>query len=141
MIVRKFGTESKKTYLLSLILFIDCLTAFAFISLRVPSLIVITIWSQQLVRGFRYPLFGDLVQHRLDSDERATFISLISTIGSLLYFLATVFLDVMKFSLIDSLTFAAFMHVVLTLVFVTLSFVHLSSKINTRRISSTSNTG
>ncbi|UCG90350.1 MAG: MFS transporter [Candidatus Heimdallarchaeota archaeon] len=78
---------------------------YLFVLMQIPDLFGILIMSlmAQITRGIRTPIMQSLLQQRLRSDERATFVSLISFVGSSLYFMLSVFFDVLNLSREQSL--------------------------------------
>ncbi|MFX1285564.1 MAG: MFS transporter [Promethearchaeota archaeon] len=70
------------------------------ILVQIPDLFGILMMSlmAQITRGMRTPIIQTILQHRLKSDERATFASLISFVGSSLYFILSLIFDVLDFS-------------------------------------------
>ncbi|MFX0123012.1 MAG: MFS transporter [Candidatus Hodarchaeota archaeon] len=68
--------------------------------IQIPHLFGIVIMSlmAQITRGIRTPIIQALLQHHLRSDERATFVSLMSFVGSSIYFILSVIVDVLDFS-------------------------------------------
>jgi MFS family permease len=74
--------------------------AYFLVLIQMPYLFGILIMSlmAQITRGIRTPIIQAILQQRLQSDERATFVSLMSFVGSLIYFIASVIIDVLNFS-------------------------------------------
>ncbi|MFW9906124.1 MAG: MFS transporter [Candidatus Thorarchaeota archaeon] len=82
-------------------LVIICIEGAYFIALiQIPHLFGILVMSlmTQITRGIRTPIIQAILQQRLQSDERATFVSLMSFVGSLIYFIVSVIIDVLNFS-------------------------------------------
>lgn len=73
---------------------------YLFVLVQIPALFSILLISlmAQITRGIRTPIMQALMQQRLRSDERATFVSLMSFVGSSLYFILSVFIDIHDFS-------------------------------------------
>ncbi|MFX1538296.1 MAG: MFS transporter [Promethearchaeota archaeon] len=57
----------------------------------------------QITRGAMTPIVQSLVQHQLSSEERVTFASLISFVGSVVFFLASMSIELLSLSRNDSL--------------------------------------
>ncbi|MHA2202745.1 MAG: MFS transporter [Candidatus Hodarchaeales archaeon] len=68
--------------------------------IQIPHLLGIVVMSlmAQITRGIRTPIIQAIIQQRLRSDERATFVSLMSFIGSSIYFALSIIIDVLDFS-------------------------------------------
>ncbi|MFX1505296.1 MAG: MFS transporter [Promethearchaeota archaeon] len=82
-------------------LVIICVEGAYFLALiQMPHLFGILVMSlmAQITRGIRTPIIQAVLQQRLHSDERATFVSLMSFVGSLIYFIVSVIIDVLSFS-------------------------------------------
>ncbi len=68
--------------------------------IQIPHLLGIVVMSlmAQITRGIRTPIIQAILQQRLRSDERATFVSLMSFVGSLSYFTLSIIIVVLDFS-------------------------------------------
>ncbi|MFX1538388.1 MAG: MFS transporter, partial [Promethearchaeota archaeon] len=68
--------------------------------IQMPHLVGILVMSlmAQITRGIRTPIIQAILQQHLRSDERATFISLMSFVGSSIYFIVSIIIDVLDFS-------------------------------------------
>jgi hypothetical protein len=88
--------------------------------IQAPGLIGIFIVSlfAQVTRGIRTPLVQELLQSYLSSDMRATFASLISLAGSLLYLLLTVTIDGYNLSRAITLNISLIGMIIVILLFV-----------------------
>jgi MFS family permease len=88
--------------------------------IQVPNIIAILLVSliAQVTRGIRTPLMQALLQEHLSSDIRATFVSLISFTGSLLYFLISLITDASNLSRDVTLSFGLLGLMVTAFVFI-----------------------
>jgi MFS family permease len=68
--------------------------------IQMPHLFGILVMSlmAQVTRGIRTPIIHSMLQQRLQSDERATFVSLMSFVGSLIYFIVSIIIEIFDFS-------------------------------------------
>lgn len=101
----------------SIILLIDGI--FLFTLIRIPGLVPILLISLvgQVTRGIRIPLMHLFIQQYLTSDVRATFISLISFVSSMLYLFLTVVIDNFKITRENTLILSFGGVVVISLIF------------------------
>ncbi len=65
--------------------------------------ILATIYLVQISRGGRAPIVGTMIQRKASSEQRATLISIYSSLGNLLYFIASVFFTIYHVSIDNSL--------------------------------------
>ncbi|MFX0173287.1 MAG: MFS transporter [Candidatus Hodarchaeota archaeon] len=88
--------------------------------IKVPNLIAILFVSliAQLTRGIRTPLIQAFLQEHISSDTRATFVSLMSFTGSLLYFIFSLISDVFDLSRDVSLSLGLLGLIVIASVFI-----------------------
>ncbi|MFX0119559.1 MAG: MFS transporter [Promethearchaeota archaeon] len=102
--------------------------SYFFVLVQVPDLLGILIMSlmAQVTRGIRTPIIQALLQQRLRSDERATFISLISFVGSLIYFILSLIIDIFDFSRVQTLMVSLIG--ILTITIFLLGFIMKSSQ-------------
>ncbi len=82
-------------------------------------LILISILAQ-ITRGIRTPLTQAFIQQFLDSDVRATFISLLSLVGSFLYLVLSVIIEKMNFSRNIALIIAFSGMIFITIIFLSI---------------------
>ncbi|UCG01091.1 MAG: MFS transporter [Candidatus Heimdallarchaeota archaeon] len=68
--------------------------------IQIPNLFGILVMSllAQITRGIRTPIIQAILQQYLRSDERATFVSLMSFVGSSIYFILSIIIDILDFS-------------------------------------------
>ena len=74
--------------------------AYFFALIQIPNAFWILVMSlmAQVTRGIRTPIIQGILQQHLRSDERATFVSLMSFVGSVIYFVISVIIDILDFS-------------------------------------------
>ena len=65
--------------------------------------ILATMYLVQISRGGRAPIVGTMIQRKASSNQRATLVSIYSSIGNLLYFIASVFYTLYNVSIDNSL--------------------------------------
>lgn len=88
---------------------------------RIDSLgILSTIYLVQIARGGRAPIVGTMIQRKASSDQRATLVSIYSSIGNLIYFVASVFYTLYNVSLDNSLLSMLIMSGVLLPIYIVL---------------------
>lgn len=85
---------------------------------QIPGIFALLVMSlvAQVTRGIRTPIMQALLQQHLRSDERATFISLISFAGSLIYFLLSVIIDILDYSREQTLLLSLIGMILLTVI-------------------------
>ena len=75
--------------------------------------ILSTIYLVQIARGGRAPIVSTMIQRKASSEQRATLVSIYSSIGNLLYFIASIFYTVYNLSIDNSLLSMLILSVVL----------------------------
>jgi len=82
--------------------------------------ILSTIYLVQIARGGRAPIVSTMIQRKASSDQRATLVSIYSSIGNLIYFISSVFYSLYNVSIDDSLISMLIMSGVLLLFYIIL---------------------
>ncbi len=82
--------------------------------------ILSTIYLVQIARGGRAPIVGTMIQRKATSEQRATLISIYSSLGNLLYFIASVFYNLYTVSLDNSLISVLVLSLVFLVIYSTL---------------------
>ena len=131
--VSSFAVRSKITRLanfqvLFAILIMDGIYLLALIpAASVVGILVVSIIGQ-ITRGSRTPLTQSLMQDNLASDERATFNSLISLLGALMYFMLSGFIDLLNLTREQSLEVGLLGISLLVIIFSLLAISKFSTK-------------
>ncbi len=117
LLIRSRVNQLSKFSVFLIILIID--GSYFWMLIQIPELIgiVLVFLIGQVTRGMRTPLIQTLLQQYINSDERATFISLMSFISSFLYFMFSVIIDSFDFSREQALILCLLSIVSITMVF------------------------
>ena len=117
LLIKSRVNQVSKFSVFLIILIID--GSYFWMLIQVPGLIgiVLVFLLGQVTRGIRTPLIQTLLQQYINSDERATFISLMSCVGSFLYFAFSVIIDSFDFSRDQALILCFLSILLITLIF------------------------
>ncbi len=130
IVVKSKITSLANFQTLFVILIMDGLYLIALIpAISVLSIVVVSMIGQ-IARGIRTPITQSIMQNNLSSDERATFSSLLSLIGSFMYFVLSGFIDVYNLTREQSLELGTLGIASLILAFTLLIVPRFSTRIS-----------